>query len=640
MMQGLRNAGKSWLGKVLVFTLFGFLFFSFAIWGIGDIFRGNTRADRVVSVGDTFVTIDTMRTSFQQELQRLSRQVKRTITADQARAFGVDQQVLARLTSEATLDETTQRMGLAVPDRLVAESIYTAPEFQNASGTFSRSRFDDILRANGLSEAGFFSEQKRSLARVFLGDALTAHTPVPLIALEAMYRYGAERRAMEYVTLSAQQAGQIDNPQDEVLKAYFTTHQIRFKAPEFRSVNVLALTPTTLENQINVSDEDIQTYYESIKAERFGTPERRTLDQIVFANKDEAQAALDQLKSGLTFEALAQSRSMSAESLRLGTFAKAEMFDKAVADAAFALKAGDNSAPVEGRFGVVILKVVEITPENIKPLAEVKDALTKELKISRAREKVSELHDKIEDQRAAARPLADIAKEFNLALTVVPEINRAGLDKSQKRVDGLTEADVLLPAIYRSDVGVDNEALNTKNAGYIWFDVTNVEKARDRAFDEVRADVLTQWREEETAKRLREMAEKIVERINAGEALASIAQEFKLEVKTANELARGGDNSGLTRPVVNRVFTTADQKAGTVETQASDKTLERIIFRVTGITVAPFVRTTKEATELEDRLRLAMAEDILAQHISGKQKEFGLSINQQALRNAIGATGE
>lgn len=176
MMQGLRKAGQTWLGKVLVALLFGFLIFSFAIWGIGDIFRGGGRADQVVVVGKTIVTTDALRNSFQQELQRLSRQVRRNVTPEQARAFGVDQQVLARLTSEATLDEATQRLNINVPDSLVAESILTAPEFQNASGVFSRTIFDEILRNNGLNEAGFFTEQKRSLARVFLGDALTAHT--------------------------------------------------------------------------------------------------------------------------------------------------------------------------------------------------------------------------------------------------------------------------------------------------------------------------------------------------------------------------------------------------------------------------------------------------------------------------------
>ena len=39
----------------------------------------------------------------------------------------------------------------------------------------------------------------------------------------------------------------------------------------------------------------------------------------------------------------------------VGTVTKAELIDPAVANAAFALKDGEVSAPVQGRFGVVLL---------------------------------------------------------------------------------------------------------------------------------------------------------------------------------------------------------------------------------------------------------------------------------------------
>jgi peptidyl-prolyl cis-trans isomerase D len=144
MMQGLRNAGKTWLGKTLVTLLFGFLIFSFAIWGIGDIFRGGSRTDHVISVGKTYVTTDTVRSAFQQEVQRISRQIRRTLPPDQARAFGIDRQVLSRLASEATLDEEARSLNVIVPDVLVADSIMTAPEFRGANGAFDRAKFNAI----------------------------------------------------------------------------------------------------------------------------------------------------------------------------------------------------------------------------------------------------------------------------------------------------------------------------------------------------------------------------------------------------------------------------------------------------------------------------------------------------------------
>ena len=57
------------------------------------------------------------------------------------------------------------------------------------------------------------------------------------------------------------------------------------------------------------------------------------------------------------FDAVAAERNVGASDLELGTFAKIEMLDPAVADAAFALQEGAVSGPVEGRFGTVLVRV-------------------------------------------------------------------------------------------------------------------------------------------------------------------------------------------------------------------------------------------------------------------------------------------
>jgi peptidyl-prolyl cis-trans isomerase D len=638
MMQGLRNAGQTWLGKALVTLMFGFLIFSFAIWGIGDIFRGGARTDKVVTVGGTSVNIEAVRSAYQQEIQRISRQIRKVLTPDQARSFGIDRQVLSRMASEATVDEDARSLNLIIPENLVVESIMSAPEFRGNNGGFDRAKFSQILRDYGLSENGFIQEQKKSIARVFLGDALTAHTQAPYSALEAMHRYGAERRAIEYITLTSAHAGSVKTPSEDELKAFFSERQATFRAPEMRAGHVLALTPNAVSTTLSLTDADVQGYYEQIKGERFGTPEQRSVDQIVFNTLDEAKAAFAKINAGATFDAIAKERNLTPEALTLGTITKAKIFDPAVANTAFTLAKGAVSAPVAGKFGFVLVRVSEIIPENVKPLASVQEELRKELLQVRARDQINMLHDKIEDQRAGARPLADIAKDLGLTLTPISAITRQGKDKTGKLLAGLTEAEAVVAAFYRSDIGIDNEALTTKDGGYIWFDVTGIEKARDRTFEETKDEVASQWNEAETSRLLKEKSVTLVEKLNTGEPLAALAKSHKLETKTAVDLAREGDASGLPREVVIRVFEGALKSAGSIEMPQS-KAIERVIYRITNISVPEFIRSTKEAETLEERLRFSMAEDLLAQHILLRQKEFGLKIEPKALATALGATG-
>src|SRR5258705_6486773 len=68
MLRGLRTASSGWLGKTIMAGVVGFLVISFAIWGIGDIFRGFGRGS-VASVGSTEISIEQFRTLFTDRVQ-------------------------------------------------------------------------------------------------------------------------------------------------------------------------------------------------------------------------------------------------------------------------------------------------------------------------------------------------------------------------------------------------------------------------------------------------------------------------------------------------------------------------------------------------------------------------------------------
>ena len=83
MMQGIRKAGQGLLGKIVIAIMFGFLIISFAIWGVGDIFRGYGR-NEVAKVGKTEIGLEQMRTAYQNEIQNLIRQQRRQISPEMA----------------------------------------------------------------------------------------------------------------------------------------------------------------------------------------------------------------------------------------------------------------------------------------------------------------------------------------------------------------------------------------------------------------------------------------------------------------------------------------------------------------------------------------------------------------------------
>lgn len=628
MLRGMRKAGQSVVGKIIATILFGILIVSFAIWGIGDIFR-TTAPSTVAKVGDTEISVNQFRNAYNNELQRLGRQFRTVITPQQAKAFGLDQQVLSTLVTEAVMGEQARKLGLSVSDQLVARSVMDDPNFKGADGQFNRTLFDQVLRNAGLSETGFVQEQRLAMTRIHLAEALAGDLTVPLAAREAMNRYTNERRTASYFVLTPQMAGEIPAPTDEQLQTFYNERKSAYQAPEYRAVSVLALTPAAIAKPEGVSDADARQRYEQEKA-KFGTPERRTIQQITFPTMEEAEAAFNKIKEGATFESVATERNIEPKDLDLGTFAKSEMLDQTVADAAFSLEQGATSGPVAGRFGPVLVRVTQIQPESVKPFEEVSADVRNELAQARARSEIETVHDAIEDLRAGARPLAEIAKEKGLNLVQVTAVNAQGLDKAGNPVD-IPDRDAVVKAAFASDIGADNEALRS-NGGYIWYDVTGVEPAREKTLAEVRDQVSAQWREDQIAQKLAEMARGLTERLQKGEAIEAVAQESGAPIKTASDLARNAAKDDLTAEAVARVFAVPVGQAA----NASNGTDSRAVFKVTGATVPPLMTTTQEAQNIENQLRNGMSDDLINQYIAQIRQDLGVTINQQALRQATG----
>src|SRR3981081_1358798 len=111
MLRGLRKASSNWLGKTIMSVVMGVLIVSFGVWGIADIFRGFGRSKRA-TIGHTEISVEQFRQLYTDRLQQIGRQFGRPLTSDQARAFGLDRQVLQQTIAEAALDEEARRLGV------------------------------------------------------------------------------------------------------------------------------------------------------------------------------------------------------------------------------------------------------------------------------------------------------------------------------------------------------------------------------------------------------------------------------------------------------------------------------------------------------------------------------------------------
>jgi peptidyl-prolyl cis-trans isomerase D len=631
MLRGIRKASSNWLGRAVMGVILTFLAGSFALWGINDIFRGFGRT-YLAKVGDTEISADQFRQTYNDRLRQLGQQIGHPIPAEQANALGLDRQVLGRMIADAAIDQIAQKMRLGIPDSEIVKQVMNDPHFQTSDGQFNRTVFTYFLRSIGLSEQRYFDEQRRSIWRRELTEAIAGISQVPRSYLNAINQFQTEQRSVDYLTLGPEQAGDIPQPTAEELNKYFDDRKIIFRAPEYRKITTLSVTPADLAKSIDVSDADVKKAYDqNLKA--YTTPERRHVEQIVFPNKADADAASERIKSGTSITAIAAERGLKESDFDLGTVAKTAIIDPAVADVAFSLKEGEVSAPVDGRFGAVLVTVLSIEPEVVKPLAVVAPFIHNDLALEGARTKVQDIHDQIEEARAGGATLEEAAKKLNLNIVTL-DVDRSGRDPSGKLAANIPAAGNVINAAFSSDVGVDTYPVEA-DGGYVWYQVDGVTPSRDRTLDEVKADVEQRWRDDQVANHLKDKTADLLDKAKSGNAFDALAAAAGVKVEKATDLKRGASTPGVAPRVLDAVFHTAKDAFGSSE---GDKPTQWIVFRVTGVTTPAFDPNSAEGKKLDQLLQRSVAEDLFVQYVTWVQNYLGTTVNQSVLAQALGTT--
>ncbi|PSO28969.1 SurA N-terminal domain-containing protein [Bradyrhizobium sp. MOS002] len=631
MLRGMRKASSNWLGKTIMAVVMGVLIISFGVWGIADIFKGFGQST-VAKVGGTEISLNEFRQIYTDRLQQISRQFGRPLSPEQARAFGLDRQVLQQTIAEAALDEEARRLGLGQSDDQIRQLIMNDPNFKGVGGNFDSNRFQSVIRNFGYTEQRYVSEQRKVSLRRQITGTIGAGLEPPKAMLDVLTRFQNEQRAIEFVRLDAAQAGSIDAPSPEALAAYFEDHKVQFRAPEYRKIAFVVVSPEEIGKWSEVSDEDAKKAFEQRK-DRLGTPEKRQIQQIVFPNAAEAQTARERLTSGTSFEDLGKERGLSASDVDLGLVTKSSL-DPAVGDAVFALPAGEISQPIQGRLGTSIVKVDKIEPGNEANYASVAADIKREIAIERARVKVADLRDKMEDERGGGASVIDAAQKLGLTAVTIDAVDRSGRAPSGQPVSGIPQGLDVVSQAFNTDVGVDNDSISFKG-GYVWYDVLAITPSRDRNLDEVRDQVEARWRQDQIATKLKAKATEMVQKLESGGKLADEAAAIGAKVETATGFKRDDSPASVPATVVSAAFRVA--KDGVGQSPVTGGT-EVIVFRVTEI-VDPSVDAASEAVKkLKDSIDRAQTEEQVASYVNKLETDIGTTINQAAFAQVTGAT--
>ncbi|MES0881953.1 SurA N-terminal domain-containing protein [Roseibium sp. SCP14] len=626
MLDALRKGAGTWVAKLFI----ALLIFSFAVWGVTDFLQGfglNTAA----KVGDTEVSLLDFDRTYRQDLNRLGQQLGRPLTPSEGAALGIPQQSLGKLIAEAAMNNAAQNLKLGVSDERLATIIQSDPAFRGLNGRYDRTRLQQVLQANGYREDEYVVQRRHVAERGQLAEGIAGGLKAPVSYLEALDAYQHETRNAEYLLITAEAIGEIEEPSAEALGTFFEEKKADFRAPEYREIKYVALTPDTLARPDDVNEEDARAEYDRRSADFF-QPERRKVRQMSFPSKEAAEEAAAELHDGKTFEQLMSERNLGDNDVALGVMSKSDFLDETLGEAAFSLNEGESSDAVEGRFSTVILNVEEVLPESTQPFEEVKAGIVEELAKEQAEREILDLLDEIEDARAGGALLDEVGERFSLPVEAPQAFDASGKSMAGSDVD-LPAAEGIVAGTFDSDVGIENDVLQLGDQGFVWYDVAKVIPSRDRELSEVKEAVVEAWKADQLSNRLNDTAEELLAKAQSGTPFIALAAEKGLEVQNVEGLRRNTPSGDFGNAAVSAAFT---GPVGTSATTEAADSSNRIVFKVTSGSTPEFDLSAPEVSALGDQLSQQIQDSLLGQFITDREAKAGVEINQAGIAQVIG----
>lgn len=621
MLDSLRNFATTWVGKVIGgFLVLGLVFgFSGALTGIGS----NT----VAHVGSESITIRDFQRAYNSQLNAAAAQRGSIPTSQEALALGIPSAAINRLASDAAMTALGREFGLGASDERLGQMLRADPNFGGTLGNFDAANFQRALQQNGFTENEYFKSQTDAVRRQQIAIAIFGGTKIPEAAQKLINRYGSDTRTIDYFVLNSAGLLPPADPTDDEIVAYLAENQTTYRTIPTRTAQLMVLSPEAIAAGIEVSDEDVAAQYERTKA-TFLRIETRDVHQVILSSDILVRWFEMGIESGKSFDAIIEESGLPVTDL--GSLTKAQIIDTTLAEAAFGLE-DDAYTLIPAAQGMRAVMVTNIVPGGQQSLDDVRDQVEERLKNRQARDSYIDILDQIEELRAAFRPLDEIASRYGLDLTEVPlTANGAALSAIDAiPADGYRR---VATAIFTAEQGNLAPTVALGASRNVWFDLLQIEPARDQTIDEVRDQINETMLAERTNDALLAQVDQVIADMATGQPFADVAVSLNQFPQLSQAFTRRGIGSAvISGDVAAATFSGGAGFFGSARNSDGDY----VIFQVVDVTSS----TDEIEVAAREFVDSAIIDSLYGNFISALRDDAGVSINQDVLGQLLALDG-
>ena len=488
MLRTLRNQTQSIFFKIFL----GLLICGFALWGVGDL-TGGINKKPVLSVENKEINIEEVIL----ELNKLRYSSPQRPSLKETVKNGMLRNVLNKFEQEILINKEADFLNLYVPLTLQTKTIRQEESFKNPLGKFSENKYLQSLNNAGLTEKKYLEMIKTEANFKQLSMPFQSNDFYSNDIIKSIIDWQNEVRNIEFETLDYLDKNDIKEPSTNTLKKFYKENKSLYAFPKTRDIKYIEITPSNFQDEIKISNKQINDRYEIDKS-LYVTEEKRRIFQVTSQNKLKIDQFKKLLNQGNKFEIAAKKIfNLTKQDINIGLMSKSELPNKS-ANTLFSKKVNDIIGPIKTEFGYNIYKIVNIIPKNeIKYKEAIKD-IEKNILNEISTEILYEKLDLIEDLIAEGNTLEEIIQSdvFNKLISI-KKLNKISEDSFLYSYTNnktfLNKGRDFLNKIWNTNLNQISDLINIKGDKYALLQVENENIKENLNFEKVKNKVLDQW---------------------------------------------------------------------------------------------------------------------------------------------------
>lgn len=546
---------------------------SFVLWGVGDMLRVIGTDTWAAKVAGTTIEAQALEVEYRRALANATRDLPPGQEISAAIRREVGDQTLQGMIGQAAMNEELRDLGIVVPQPVLVDQVRKLPGFRGPNGAFDKTRFDAVLRANGLTEPGFLEEVRGQLAQREILDAVIAGARIPAAEAGPIYAMQFEKRSADVAAFPISATPEPPVPDETTAKLWYDNHPDLYATPEYRRVQLIVVSPATLAPEVSVSDKDIQTAYADHQSE-YTTIARRSAQVISTTDEATATALAAQWRAGADWPAMqAAATAAGAAAISEDDAVERQFPDPDLAKAVFTAQLDAVSAPVKGALGWFVTKVTRVTEGGVTPFEQVKDKLRQRVVTEKALDLVYDKVNKLDGVLGNGTALDALPPEPGMAAeTVTMDQQGDAPDGSSAPLPGEPELRAAIAtAAFATQKGdpphlTEVQTPSTGGSGYFALIVLDITPSGQKPFESVLQQVNQDWRVDQRHHTAELAANAMQKAVKDGRSFSDAARDAGVTPHLSPLVTRSVPDPGVPVEVHKVLFSVKKGDAAVVET--------------------------------------------------------------------------